>query len=79
MPQEVETRRVIRPVRRDDKGHAVETGYVELPWECPECGGPRGIPELTRPQQLLTLPKYMRFPYHTWQNPCGCRDPEGQL
>jgi hypothetical protein len=68
---------VVIPTRRNRKGHASELAVREVPWVCPECGGPRGEPELKAPPFIQSIPKYMQTMRHVWLNPCGHYDPLG--
>lgn len=39
---------------------------VKIPWKCPICGGPRGIPK-----RGLSYDGSRRMVVHQWENPCG--------
>lgn len=58
------TRTVTIPDREQHEGR--HSRQVALSWQCPTCGGPRGVPE-----PGLSFDGSCRLPVDTWRNPCG--------
>lgn len=58
------TKIVTIPACEQHEGYAALT--VALPWECLDCGGPRG-----EPSDGISYDGSRRLHVHTWTNPCG--------